>query len=212
MGAIKVWDGTAWQTAVGGGGATTYVGPNAPPGTPKSGDLWYDTDDVSQLVLPLSVVNGGTGATTAAAARTTLAMPGEELAYNQVTAQVNIASVAAASPTLVVEGTSRSYDGSPVLIEFYCGALQTPPAAGGLVVVNLWDGATDLGYFAISQTAAAAVTIAQVHAARRMTPTAGTHNYRIVAWTSGAGGAVAYAGAGGSANIWAPMFIRVTRA
>jgi hypothetical protein len=54
-----------------------YVGPNAPTGTPTVGDVWYDTDDVNQLVLPLSVVNGGTGGTTPADARSSLSTPSQ---------------------------------------------------------------------------------------------------------------------------------------
>jgi hypothetical protein len=73
MGALKVWDGTTWQTAVGGAGATTWVGPDAPTGpAPKTGDLWFDTDEPSAFTLPLSIANGGTNAVTPTAARTNL--------------------------------------------------------------------------------------------------------------------------------------------
>jgi hypothetical protein len=76
VGALKVWDGTAWQIAAGGGGGvTTYVGPSAPPGTPASGDLWYDTDDVSGLVFPIAVAQGGTGGTSPTMARSSLSVP-----------------------------------------------------------------------------------------------------------------------------------------
>lgn len=77
MTTMKVFDGSTWQTASlpAGTNATTYVGPEAPPGPFKVGDLWYDTDDVSTLVLPMSVVNGGTGASTPPTARAALAVP-----------------------------------------------------------------------------------------------------------------------------------------
>jgi hypothetical protein len=206
MQAERIYDGASWLTIA----DQTYVNTAAPTGPLNTGDLWYDTDEVSTIVLPWSVANGGTGATTAAAARTNLAMPGEELAYSQATAQVSITGVSAAGPNLVCEGVSRSYDGSPVIIEFYCGALASPAVAGGFVCINLWDASTDIGQFAFMQTAAAAQTIGQIHAVRRLTPTAGTHNYRIAGWCSGAGG-TAYAGAGGI-GVWSPMFVRVIRA
>ena len=58
---------TAWYDDI-----DAFVGPNAPPGTPVIGDIWYDTDEPSAFTLPLSVANGGTAAVTPAAARTSL--------------------------------------------------------------------------------------------------------------------------------------------
>jgi hypothetical protein len=116
MQAERIYDGASWLTIA----DQTYVNTAAPTGTLNTGDLWYDTDEVSTIVLPWSVANGGTGATTAAAARTSLAMPGEELAYNQVTTPVTINATAEGASNVVVEGTSRTYDGNPVMIEFNC--------------------------------------------------------------------------------------------
>ena len=47
MGAMKVWDGSAWQlvAASGAPGATVFVGPDPPTGTQATGNMWYDTDD-----------------------------------------------------------------------------------------------------------------------------------------------------------------------
>lgn len=77
MGALKVWDGSAWQNVAGQGrpGSNVFVGPSTPPGTPTSGDMWYDTDEVAGLVLPLTLANGGTGGVSAPTARTSLATP-----------------------------------------------------------------------------------------------------------------------------------------
>ena len=72
MGVIKVWDGTQWLAASGGGGSAVYVGPSAPSGTPKLGDEWFDTDETSPTGTTVAVANGGTGATTASGARTNL--------------------------------------------------------------------------------------------------------------------------------------------
>lgn len=76
MSVLKVWDGTQWvTTGGGGGGSAVYVSPSAPPGTPKVGDEWFDTDEPSPLTLPINVSDGGTGGQTAAVARTNLAVP-----------------------------------------------------------------------------------------------------------------------------------------
>lgn len=76
MGVLKVWDGTTWQPTGGGGGADVFVGPNAPPGTPASGDMWYDTDEPGNaFVLPMAVSDGGTGGTSPTMARTNLSVP-----------------------------------------------------------------------------------------------------------------------------------------
>ncbi len=272
----RVWDGTKWTDLT-----DVWVGANAPTGTPAVGDLWYDSDDVSTLVLPLAIANGGTGATTAQAARTSLAVPdlpvainqggtgaitaataraglavpaignstttggapttgtwargdqwldstnvlwvcttggtpgtwmakniGEELAYNQVTAPVAITSTVPASPNLIVEGTTRTYDGSPVLVEFYCPTVASSATSSQLYFM-LWDGGADLGLISGSYGAGVAQLNVTVRATRRITPTAGSHNFRVVAYAVGSGNA--YCGTG-AASQWSPMSVRVTRA
>lgn len=199
----RYWDGTKWsdQTDV-------WVGASAPSGTPAVGDLWYDTDDVSTLVLPLTVAQGGTGATTAAAARTSLAVPGEELAYNQITATTNVTGAGETGPNVIIEGTTRAYDGTPVLVEFFTPG--TYMSATSQVVFNIWDGGTDLGRIAGVINSAGYLT--PVHGRRKLTPTAGSHNFRVVAWLpGGSGNGQVFAGPGGAA-AYMPAFIRVTRA
>lgn len=196
--------GKAWSE-------NAYVGTAAPTGTPKVGDVWYDSDDATgSLILPLSVAQGGTGATTAAGARTTLAMPGEELAYNEITSTVNITATTVAGANLVIEGTTRTYDGSPVIVEFYSPQVLSPASQGGSTLLNLWDGSTDLGYMGQFKEGGGVQGGCAMHARRRITPTAGTHNFRILGWVAPSVGSVV-AGVG-TANNYAPAFIRVTRA
>lgn len=52
-----------------------WVQPGAPT-APDSGELWWDTDDTSAgITTPLGVTDGGTGATSPATARASLAVP-----------------------------------------------------------------------------------------------------------------------------------------
>jgi hypothetical protein len=183
MGAMKLWDGTTWQTvAPFSEHASCYVGPDAPAGTANAGDLWWDTDDP------------------------TIAYPGAELAYNQITAQVNITATTEASPSLIIEGTSRVYDGSPVIIDCYLPSIHM--ANCSQIVFNMWDGGTDLG-----RVGAAIVSgngfMTHLCTKRRLTPTVGTHNYRLLGWIPVGTGAGVFTGSG--ANAYNPGIIRVTR-
>lgn len=250
----RFWNGTAWVAGGGSGASAVWVGPDAPTGTAKSGDQWYDTDDPSVLQLPVVVASGGTGATTATLARANLAVPavgnsasvagapttgtwargdtwldsanvlwsctaggtpgtwappvGYELAYNQITANVGLTATTGATAQLVIDGGTRTYDGLPVLIEFVTPMLEA--ASGQWTVVDLWDGATDLGQFVQGGPGPGNFIGASACARRRLTPTPGSHNYKIMGWVTGGTGKV-YAGTG-AAGSYVPAFIRVTRA
>jgi hypothetical protein len=271
---IQPWTENAW------------VGPNAPTGTPSTGDVWYDTDDVSTLVLPLSVANGGTGATTAQNARAALAVPdvpvpvvqggtgattaalarsglavpaignstttggapttgtwargdqwldslnvlwlcttagtpgtwvskniGEELFYGQITTGVTVTQTTAAGSILVVDGGTRSYDGTTaIIIEVYAPLIQAPAGTNLGIMLELYDNASDLGILCETYTGATPANsiTTPAYARRRLTPTAGSHNFRIGAWVHGGTGTV-FAGTGLSGGF-SPAFIRITRA
>lgn len=185
MGAMKVWDGSTWQTvAPFSERASVYVGPDQPAGATYAGDLWWDTDDPAP------------------------SMPGQELAYSQAVAPVNVTATTAATANLIVEGVSLTYDGSPVIVEFCCH-VASAAGAGAQLVFALWDASTDLGLIGMLYAAAGAQLNAPVDVRRRITPTAGTHNYRIVGYAT-VGSGTAYAGPGG-ASQWSPMYVRVTR-
>lgn len=158
-----------------------WVGPNAPAGTPDAGDMWWDTDDPPPT------------------------MPGQELAYNQITTSVTVTQTAEAAPQLVIEGTSRTYDGSPVIIDCYLPSVYLSNATQ--FVFNMWDAGTDLGR--VAGYIAALGNMSHLNTRRRLTPTAGTHNFRLVAWIP-VGTSVALS-VGSGAGAYHPGFIRVTR-
>lgn len=185
MGAMKVWDGTTWQTvAPFSERASCYVGPDAPAGTTYAGDLWWDTDDP------------------------TIAYPGAELAYNQIAANVPISATTDAAAQTVVAAPATTFDGSPIVVEFFCPNAYSASVAGSYIMFTLWDGSTNLGWLCGQQDPVAALMSVPVRGARRLTPTVGSHTYSIRSWASTTG--MVQAGPGG-AGAYMPAFIRVTR-
>lgn len=134
---------------------------------------------------------------------------GAEIQYQQVTAPISITATSAPAANLVVGSAAMTFDGSPVMLEFYAGVAQAPNVASGQMAINLFDGSTDLGYIAMLLGQQATTT---VHVRTRLTPTVGSHTYSVKAWLpTGTGGNI-QAGAGGTAATYQPCFLRVTRA
>lgn len=131
-----------------------------------------------------------------------------EVAYVQFTADVTISGTSGAQTDVVSSG-AITYAARPTLIEFYCGQVATAPLIGEVIVAELWDDATDLGILGTVQSTANAVTIAPMYIARRLTPTAASHTYKVKAWRSGVNGTM-HAGSGGAVTDL-PGFIRVTQ-
>lgn len=135
--------------------------------------------------------------------------PGE-LYTHEPTAPVPITNGSAAQSHLVAGGGAWTFDGSPVLIEFYAPQAQTGAAAGASLMLQLFDGATDLGYWGQCISPAAAVLTAPVNLRRRLVPTAGSHTYRVTAWVpTGHPGNIGM-GPGGAGQL-APGLFRVSR-
>ena len=132
---------------------------------------------------------------------------GAEIAYAQVTASVPLTNQSAASSHLVVDGGTQTYDGSPIVVEFFSPNVLTP--LGGATHLTLFDGATILAELALIGINTNQVSV-PVFCRQRLSPSVGTHNYRVGAWVSGGNGTVnASSGTGGS---MLPAFIRITRA
>jgi hypothetical protein len=134
------------------------------------------------------------------------ASAGAELFYNEITASKNIASVNAAFPDIVVDGSAVSYDGSPVLVEFFAYSVNTPGVAASRTTVNLYDAGSNLGDMGLVYTNSAAGNAATLYACRRITPTVGSHTYRAGAFCAPSGNSVV------SATAQSPAFLRVSRA
>lgn len=152
--------------------------------------------------------NPFTGTISSSGAVTPPVAAGQEITYAEITANVTVSGTEPA-PNTVVDSGSLSYDGSAILIEFYCEAMITAAALGAALIVNLWDGATDLGRLGALQTPAAAALAAPGYFARRLTPTAASHDFLVRAWQSLGNGTIV-AGAGGVGTPM-PAFIRITK-
>lgn len=135
-----------------------------------------------------------------------------ELSYGTLTANLAITTTVPTAPHEVIPGTTRVYDGSPVWLEFFSPTVVTPAVANGSILIAVWDGATDVGY--IAQIQANSTTFLPVYLRRKFTPSAGTHNYRIMAHLGVAGtGAMIGGGTGaGTAGSFAVGYGRITRA
>lgn len=136
-----------------------------------------------------------------------------EFDYTQITSTVSVGSTSAAAPTDVIVAPSVTYDGSTVvLFQFYCALVGTPAGNGAFLRVGLWDGSTDLGRIASMTNPTGVPSMAiPVHAVMRLTPSAGAHTYKIVAWVSSGTGTI-NAGIGGPTGVVVPAFFRQSRA
>lgn len=128
------------------------------------------------------------------------------LDYVEIHNPVTVSATSEAAPVDVIVGTSQTYDGSTVKIEFFTPYFLV--GAGGVLSANLWDDTTNLGLWGESATSD---TYAPTKLERYLTPTAGTHKFSVRAWRLAADGAIG-AGNGGAAATYMPAFLRVTRA
>ncbi len=128
---------------------------------------------------------------------------GAEIVYAQTTSTVTVVNTNTTTSHVFVDGGAATYDGGPVSIEVFCPYATSPSAAQ--LYFGLYDGATYLLQLAALSAAAGAIAL-PVHARYRLTPSAGSHAYKVGVWVASGTGRTD-AGA-----PWVPGFIRVTRA
>lgn len=166
-------------------------------GTWARGDQWLDSANYVWTCI------------TAGTPGTWMPPVGYEYAYAQGTAAVNVTATSEGTSNLILDSGTRNYDGSPVYIEFNCHVTATNPASAQ-VIFTLWDLSASTGLFAMVYASGANLNVA-VHVRRRLTPTPGSHNYRIGAYCAQGTGSLVYGGPGG-AGQWLPMYVRLVRA
>jgi len=140
---------------------------------------------------------------------TTLTQAERLLAYVEFTGGVTVSSTSEAAPDEVVSSGTLDYNGTRICIEFSAVEMETGATTGSFTICNLWDASTDLGRIAlVENTGTATVVGAPVCVRRYLSPSVGSHTYRIRAWRVNSNGTIS-AGAGG-VGISLPGFIRVT--
>lgn len=135
-----------------------------------------------------------------------------ELAYVEVTASVNVASGAPATPDTIISDVARVYEAKPIIVEFFAPVLTPAAAANAQCVIALWQDAAAiglLGQFKNPNVASSNIQTA-VYLRRRLTPAAGSHTYSIRGYVAGGTTSIG-AGVGGS-GAYMPMFLRIARA
>lgn len=140
--------------------------------------------------------------------------PGFELAYVEITASVNIVGTSEATATTIVSAGAVTFDGTPVVLEFFSPEVRGDTAAAADVIqFFIFDSATSqgmLGQWRVGQVTANAET--WVYLRRKFTPSAAAHTFSVTAATSATTGTpLVLAGSGGVGNPL-PSYVRITKA
>lgn len=139
---------------------------------------------------------------------------GTEIGYDQITSNVAVSATSEASGTLVVQGSAYTFDGSPVIVEFFAPAADVGAAAGAGLILNLFEGSTHLARIidyrhGSSDSASSNLPLTGRH---RFTPSAASHTYKITGIRVGSTNANVYAGTGsGGAGTYMPTYLRFTK-
>jgi hypothetical protein len=154
-------------------------------GVPRT---WTNTEIVTQTMMNTDV-------------RDNMRELWHEVAYVEFTTTASTTTHTEAAPLDVVSSGALTYVANPIIVEFFGPLYSIGNNVGAL---NLWDGSTDLGRLnGLNQNFSYAV-----HLRRRLTPTAASHTYKVVLWTTGAAATSVLAGAGG-AGVAMPGYIRI---
>jgi hypothetical protein len=139
--------------------------------------------------------------------------PGFEIAYDQITSGVNVASTTEGTPTAIIAGTAHTYEAVPYVAEFFSPQVANSTAAAGTVTLLLIADGASIGRIAVSDSVTATTQIIQALTGRlRFTPTAASHTYGISAFCSNTGGTPAVGAGAGGINTLVPAFLRITKA
>lgn len=138
--------------------------------------------------------------------------PGHEIGYNQITSPVGITGLSSASPTSVIAGSAYTFDGSPVIADFYSPEVTSPSlAAGDITVIGLFEGSTLLAEMGFMRCPSAGnAGGATVKGSFRFTPSAGSHTYSVSAWVTNVTGSPSILAGNGTAGA-APAYLRFTK-
>lgn len=139
--------------------------------------------------------------------------PGYELNYTQITSNANVTDTSEATATALISPGAITFDGSAVMVEFFCAAVVNDSAAAGdFVTVTLFESTTQITRLAQAKTiVTAAAHVAPIYARYRFTPTAAAHTYKLCAFATSATGTPTLTAGSGGTNGFPPAFIRFTK-
>jgi hypothetical protein len=136
-----------------------------------------------------------------------------EIAYDQITASVNVSSTNSAAPTVIIPGTAHTYDGTPCWFELFAPSTLLPNSSGAYMVLGVGEAGAFIGsslWAVCEQSSVAARQGAYIRV--RFTPSAGSHTYQMVAIVSSTlGTPQVVCGVGGSTNSY-PAYLRIVKA
>lgn len=137
------------------------------------------------------------------------ALPGYEIGYDQITSPVAVTSGTEATGTTILTATAHTFDGAPVMVEFFSPATY---ADSTTLTISLFEGATQIARLGrVQQDPTDGPDFSRAFVGRlRFTPSAGAHTYKVTGHRAGAEDCGVAAGAGGAATD-PPAFLRFTK-
>jgi hypothetical protein len=175
--------------------------PSGAPSSPVAGQIYYNAGtNTLYYYNGTSWITAGTGG---------------EIGYDQITAGVNVTGLSDASQTTIISGTARTYDGGPVIAEFYCPSVGLPAVAGSALIICLFDGATQqFRWGDFRNPSADGISDFPIILRTRFSPSAGSHTYGIRAFAgSTTGTPTILAGPGTPAGTgYPPAYLRFIKA
>lgn len=135
-----------------------------------------------------------------------------EIGYDQITANVGVTSTTSATPTTIIAGSAHTFEGQPVVAEFFTPLAITPAVASGFLLIGLYESAVLIAQMAQLITTAGAVMQSSLTGRFRFTPSAGSHTYSIGAWVSSTTGGPTIVAGSGTGGAYTPSYLRFTRA
>ncbi len=166
--------------------------------TPKD---WKDSPDTS---TPLTAAALEDLETRLATYTDAVGAGGVELGYAQTTSNFVTTSTVLTDVTSL--STTVTVGSRPIVVIFYADGANTTAAFGFTAMLNM-DGSS-IGAIGGGLYNSSSAIVTTINARRRLTPSAGSHTFKIQVKNNSAGTLTLTAGAGTSTNN-APMFIQV---
>lgn len=188
--------------------ATRYVGATSS-GAPASGTFAVGDFVIDQTgAVYVCTVAGSPGTWTQAGGT------GGEIVYSEITTSANITDTAEATATALITAGPATYSGQPVIAHFFAPQIATDTAAASdVVVVTLWEGATELGRIGVVKTVVATQpNVMPFSCHYRFTPSAASHTYKLCAYASSTTGTPKIQCGSGGVGVYVPAFLRFTYA